>query len=238
MQYNLFNREKGGAFIRILIVDDEPALLKIIAKRLTENGYSVDTCDNGEDAQDYIDAAEYDCILLDIMLPKVDGLTILRKIRQKGNATPVLLLTAKDAVTDRVKGLDAGADDYLVKPFAFDELLARMRVLLRRQNGKRDNEICIADLSIDFASHIVKRAEKTIELTSKEYAVLEYLMRNIGRLLSRTQIAEHVWNYDFDSSSNIVDVYIRYLRAKIDNNYEKKLIHTVRGAGYVMRENE
>ena len=224
--------------IRILIVEDEHALLKIISKRLAEIGYSVDSCDNGEDGRYYIDMTQYDCIILDLMLPKVDGLTLLKEMRQKGNTTPVLILTAKTVIEARVEGLDSGADDYLTKPFSFDELLARIRALLRRQSDSRDSNLAFADLTMDVAGHIVKRGDKNIELTSKEYALLEYLMRNKGRILSRMQIAEHVWNYDFDCASNIVDVYIRYLRAKVDNDFDNKLIHTIRGTGYVLREKE
>lgn len=224
--------------MRILIIEDEQSLLKIISKRLTENGYSVDPCDNGEDGRYYIQMTQYDCIILDLMLPKVDGLTLLKEIRQKGNSTPVLILTAKSLIEDRVEGLDNGADDYLTKPFSFDELLARIRALLRRQSDNRANDLRFADLTLDVAGHMVKRGDKKIDLTSKEYALLEYLMRNKGRILSRSQIAEHVWNYDFDCSSNIVDVYIRYLRAKVDDGFENKLIHTIRGSGYVLRERE
>jgi heavy metal response regulator len=224
--------------IRILIIEDELALQKIISKRLVEKGYSVDSCDNGEDGRYYIEMTQYDCIILDLMLPKVDGLTLLKEMRQKGNMTPVLILTAKTVIEDRVAGLDSGADDYLTKPFSFDELLARIRVLLRRQGDSRGSELTFADLTMDVAGHIVKRGNKIIGLTSKEYALLEYFMRNKGRTLSRMQIAEHVWNYDFDCSSNIVDVYIRYLRAKIDDGFENKLLHTIRGAGYVLREKE
>lgn len=224
--------------IRILIIEDEQALLKIISKRLTEKGYSVDSCDNGEDGRYYIEMTQYDCILLDLMLPKVDGLTLLKEMRLKGNKTPVLILTARTVIEDRVAGLDSGADDYLTKPFSFDELLARIRVLLRRQGDSRSNELTFADLTMDVAGHIVKRGDKIIDLTSKEYALLEYFMRNKGRTLSRMQIAEHVWNYDFDCSSNIVDVYIRYLRSKVDKGFDNKLIHTIRGAGYVLREKE
>ncbi|MGE5630911.1 MAG: response regulator [Caulobacteraceae bacterium] len=222
--------------IKILIVEDEPSLLKIIAKRLKEEGYSVDMCKDGEEGQYLLEVTEYDCIVLDIMLPIIDGLTLLKGVRTKGVLTPVLLLTAKDSIEDRVKGLDSGADDYLVKPFSFDELLARIRALLRRNVDTRDDTLCISDLTLDIRTHIVKRNEKLIELTAKEYSVLEYLMKNKERIVTRTQIAEHVWNYDFDYNSNIVDVYIRYLRGKIDEGFDNKLIHTVRGSGYVLKE--
>lgn len=222
--------------MRILVVEDETTLLKIIKKRLAEDGYSVDTCDNGDDGRYFIESTPWDCIVLDIMLPGVDGLTLLQEMRQKGNKTPVLLLTARDTIGDRVAGLDSGADDYLVKPFAFDELLARIRVLIRRQSGSPVNELRIGDLSVDVASRRVIRGGRQIELTTKEYAVLEYMMHNQDRVITRGQIAAHVWNYDFDCSSNIVDVYIRYLRSKVDEPFDKKLIHTIRGSGYVLRE--
>lgn len=172
------------------------------------------------------------------MLPGKDGLSILKEMRNQGNLTPVLLLTARDSVEDRVRGLDCGADDYLVKPFSFDELLARIRVLLRRQGPERKNELTVADLTMNLSSHEVSRSNQKIELTSKEFAILEYLLRNKNRVLTRTQIVEHVWNFDFDCSSNIVDVYIRYLRSKIDEGFNLKLISTIRGSGYSIKEPE
>lgn len=222
--------------MRILFVEDNQAILNTIAKSLNNAGYGVDTCNNGLEAQTYISLTEYDCIILDIMLPGLDGISILKELRNHGNLTPVLLLTAKDSVEDRVKGLDSGADDYLVKPFSLDELMARLRALLRRQTTKRTNDLSIADLLIDTLSHEVTRSGHKIELTSKEFAILEYLIRNKNTILTRDQIVEHVWNYDFDCSSNIIDVYIRYLRTKIDKDFENKLIHTIRGCGYVMRD--
>ncbi len=224
--------------MRILLVEDNQSILVATSKRLESNGYSVDTCKNGQDAQEFISLTPYDCIVLDIMLPGLDGLSVLKEMRQHSNNTPVLLLTAKDAIEDRVAGLDAGADDYLVKPFALDELLARIRALLRRQGAERKNELSIYDLSVDLANHDVVRAGKKIELTSKEFAILEYLLRNKNRILTREQIVEHVWNYDFDCSSNIIDVYIRYLRSKIDEGFNKKLITTIRGSGYIIKESE
>lgn len=224
--------------IRILIVEDEASLLKIITKRLTEEGYSADKCTDGEEGRYYIGLTEYDCIILDIMLPKTDGLTLLKELRLRGVITPVLLLTARDSIEDRVAGLDAGADDYLVKPFSLDELLARVRALLRRQCENKGIVLSIADLNLDTVSHSVIRGGKPLELTSKEYSVLEYLLRNKGRILTRSQIAEHVWNFDFDCGSNIVDVYIRYLRSKLDDGFDKKLIHTIRGSGYMLRLKE
>ena len=221
--------------MRILIVEDELDLQNILVKRLRAAYYSVDACANGHDALDYIHMATYDIIILDIMIPGIDGLQVLQKIRSENNKTPVLLLTAKDSIEDRVKGLDVGADDYLIKPFAFDELLARLRVLTRRQAGSTSNVFQIDNLIVDCNSHKVKRGDKTIELSSKEFAILEYMIRNQDVVLTRDTIEQHVWNYDYEGGSNIVDVYIRYLRKKIDIEAETKLIHTVRGAGYVLR---
>lgn len=221
--------------MRILIVEDELDLQNVLEKRLKAEHYSVDACANGNDAIDYIEMAAYDVIVLDIMLPGLNGLEILEKMRSQNNKTPVLLLTAKDSVSDRVKGLDLGADDYLVKPFAFDELLARLRALTRRQVGSATNQFQLDDLVVDCNSYTVTRANQKIELSSKEFALLEYLIRNKGVVLSREKIEQHVWNYDYDGGSNIIDVYIRYLRKKIDSGFDKKLIHTVRGAGYVLR---
>jgi heavy metal response regulator len=222
--------------IKILVVEDEPSLLKIIAKRLKEEGYSIDICKDGEEGQYLLGVTEYDCIILDVMLPFIDGLTLLKNIRAMGILTPVLLLTARDSIEDRVRGLDSGGDDYLVKPFSFDELLARIRALLRRNADNHSDMLYVSDLILDIHAHTVYRNEKSIELTTKEYAILEYLLKNKGRIVTRTQIAEHVWNYDFDYNSNIVDVYIRYLRGKIDDGFDKKLIHTVRGSGYILKE--
>ncbi len=222
--------------MRILLVEDDKSILTATAKGIEKSRYSVDISDNGRDAQSLISYNEYDCIVLDIMLPGIDGLTVLKNMRNNGNQTPVLLLTARDTVEDRVRGLDFGADDYLIKPFSLDELMARIRALMRRQNSDRKNELTIADLVMDLSDHSVRRGEKDIKLTSKEFAILEYLLRNKNRLLTRTQIVDHVWNYDFDCSSNIVDVYIRYLREKIDDGFEKKLIGTVRGSGYIIKE--
>ncbi len=199
----------------------------------------MDGCYDGEDALMYMTSGVYDCIILDWMLPKKDGVIVLREFRSQGGETPVLMLTAKDAISDRVSGLDAGADDYLTKPFAFDELLARVRALMRRNTGAKENTLQLADLVMDLPKHTVRRGEKEISLTSREYALLEYFLRNQGQVLTRSQIADHVWNYDFDYDSNVVDVYIRYLRNKIDRGFDVPLIHTVRGCGYVLKqENE
>ncbi|MDD5886807.1 MAG: response regulator transcription factor [Oscillospiraceae bacterium] len=221
--------------MRILLAEDDRSLHRVLVKKLKEADYAVDGCFDGEEALDYLEAADYDCVILDWMLPKMDGIQILRQYRADGYTTPVLMLTARDAVSDRVKGLDAGADDYLVKPFSFEELFARIRAMLRRGGETKVPLLQTADLTMDTAAHIVKRAGKEIFLTSREYALLEYLMRNQGIVVSRMQIADHVWNFDFDSESNIVDVYIRYLRNKIDRNFSPPLIHTVRGVGYVLR---
>lgn len=221
--------------MRLLVIEDETSLLKIIAKRLKEEGYSVDAVTNGREGENFIYSTDYDCIILDIMIPIIDGLTLLRRIRAKKISTPVLLLTAKDSIEDRVIGLDTGADDYLIKPFSFDELLARVRALLRRQKEKRDIVLSVDDLKLDTVTREVKRGDKLIELTSKEYSILEYFLKNKNRVLTKSQIAEHVWNYDFEYNSNIVEVYIRYLRRKIDENFKNKLIHTIRGGGYVLK---
>lgn len=221
--------------MRILIVEDEQDLRQVLVKRLMADHYSVDAVDNGADALYYMSLADYDCVLLDIMIPNINGLEVLRTIRSEDKTIPVLLLTARDAIEDRVIGLDSGADDYLVKPFAFDELLARIRVLTRRQFGSVSNILHVEDLMVDCNARTVMRGNKEIELSSKEFAILEYLIRNKGIVLSREKIEQHVWNYDYEGGSNIVDVYIRYLRKKIDSEHELKLIQTVRGSGYVLR---
>lgn len=225
--------------MRLLVVEDEIHLLDIMKKRLRKEHYSVDACTDGKEAMDYIELTAYDAIVLDIMLPGMSGLEILKRIRATDSRTPVLLLTARDGIEDRVKGLDTGADDYLVKPFAFEELLARIRVMIRRGTAKEAsgevNVLEIADLRVDTKSHQVWRAGKRIELSSREYEILEYMMRNQGMVLSRKNIEEHVWNYDYMGGSNMIDVYIRYLRKKLDDGFDKKLIHTVRGSGYVLR---
>ena len=195
-----------------------------------------ENCFDGRTAIDILSCTEYDAVILDIMMPKADGFTVLRALRGMGKTTPVLFLTAKDAVSDRVKGLDSGANDYLVKPFSFEELSARLRAMMRGSFGVTDNVLHIADLSLDCTSHRVMRGGKEITLSAKEYAMLEYFMYNQGRVLSREMIEDHVWNFDYEGGTNVVDVYISYLRKKIDDGYDKKLIHTVRGRGYIMRE--
>ncbi len=224
--------------MRILVVEDEPKLNELIVKRLRMEHYSVDACLDGREAMDYLACAEYDAVVLDIMLPGVSGFEVLKSIRAKQDRTPVLFLTALDTVDDRVAGLDAGADDYLVKPFAFDELLARLRVMIRRSGGHVSNVFTLADLTVDCDARQVTRGGETIQLSSREFAILEYLIRNAGKVLSRDKIGLHVWNYDYEGGSNIVDVYIRYLRKKLDEGRSPKLIHTVRGAGYVLRTDE
>lgn len=222
--------------MKILVVEDEKDLNDIIVKKLNAEGYTVDSCYDGVTAIEYMDATEYDTVVLDIMLPKLSGLEVIKIVREKKNKTPILILTALDSISDRVKGLDSGADDYLVKPFSFDELMARIRVITRRVTGDVTNIFTVADLTVDCNSHTVIRGDKEINLSSKEFAVLEYLIRNKGTVLSRSKIENHIWNFEYDGGSNVVDVYIRYLRKKIDNEYDIKLIHTIRGIGYVLRE--
>jgi len=223
--------------MRLLLVEDEADLRNITVKRLTSEGHSVDPCGNGEDALDYAMATEYDVIILDIMLPNMDGLTVLRRLRSQGKKTPVILLTARDSIEDRVKGLDSGADDYLVKPYSYQELSARLRTLLRRQPmSLQSNILEVADMIMDLSAHTVTRGGHLISLSQREYALLEVLVRNKDIVLTRDKIEHHIWNFDFDGGSNIIDVYIRYLRKKIDAGFSVKLIHTVRGSGYVLKE--
>lgn len=221
--------------MRMLVVEDEPDLNSVIVKTLKIEGYSVDSCFDGEDAIHFIQMAEYDAVILDIMLPKKSGYEVLETLRKQGDKTPVLLLTARDSIEDRVKGLDIGADDYLVKPFDFKELLARIRVLLRRSTNNASNKLVLANLTVDLDTRAVYRGNILITLSSKEFSILEYMLRNVNTVLSRERIEQHIWNFDYEGSSNVVDVYIRYLRKKIDENYSPKLIHTIRGAGYVLR---
>ena len=222
--------------MRILLAEDERDLNSIITRKLTSDGYSVDSCFNGREAIDYLEAAEYDAVILDIMMPQIDGFGVLSYLRQNGKSVPVLFLTAKDSVSDRVKGLDSGADDYLVKPFSFEELAAGLQAMTRKKFGMTDNILKVADLTLDTASHTVRRGECEINLSAKEYNLLEYLMRNRGIVLSREKIENHIWNFDYEGGTNVVDVYISYLRKKIDGGRPDKLIHTVRGSGYVLKE--
>ena len=221
--------------MRILVVEDERKIASFIKRGLKEEGYAVDTAGDGEEGYRLICENDYDVILLDLMLPRLDGVSLCRQIRQDGVQTPVIMLTAKSAVADKVTGLDAGANDYLTKPFAFEELLARIRVLLRTA-GQPATRLQVADLCLDLLTHTVTRDGRAISLSAKEFSLLEYLMRNAGTVVTRTMIAEHVWDIDFDTSTNVIDVYINYLRNKIDAGHEKKLIHTVRGRGYLLKD--
>lgn len=223
--------------MRILVAEDQKDLNDIIVKELRQNHYTVDSCYDGEAALDYIRCAEYDAVILDIMMPRKTGIEVVKQLRRDKNHVPVLLLTALDSIEDRVTGLDAGADDYLIKPFALDELTARIRVMLRRASGHVSNCFTVANLKVDCDKRTVFRDETEIVLSAKEFAVLEYMIRNQGIVLTREKIEQHIWNYDYEGGSNVVNVYIRYLRKKIDDNFEPKLIHTVRGTGYVLREN-
>ena len=228
--------ERGSGIMRILVAEDQKDMNRLISRRLAEEQYSVDSCYNGQEVLDYLECAEYDAIVLDIMMPVMDGLQVLKKLRAREDHIPVLLLTARDSVEDRVSGLDAGADDYLVKPFAFEELLARIRVMLRKPAAVQTTVSRVADLEVHMDTRQVFRQGKEIRLSGKEFSLLRYMVQNSGIVLSREKLEQHIWNYDYAGGSNVIDVYIRYLRKKIDDGYEKKLIHTVRGAGYVLKE--
>ena len=221
--------------MKILVVEDEKKVGAFIKKGLEEDRYSVEVAFDGDKGEELASQGSFDLIILDILMPKKDGLTMLKELRAKQITTPVLVITAKGSVEDKVKGLDTGADDYLVKPFAIAELLARVRSLLRRGGTEKSTSLTVADLTLDLVSHKATRGENLIELTGKEYTLLEYFMRNTNKVLSRTIISEHIWNYNFDTGTNIIDVYINHLRNKIDGEFEKKLIHTVRGVGYMMK---
>jgi DNA-binding response OmpR family regulator len=221
--------------MRILIVEDEKSLADIIKKGLQEEDYAVDVAYNGEDGLFMAKNEPSDLIILDIMLPIVDGMTILKRIRKAGVKTPVLMLTAKDTLTDKVSGLDSGADDYLTKPFLFEELLARIRALLRRHSETKSSIIEIGDLVINMATHEVKRKGRDVLLSAKEYVLLEFLAINRNKVLSRTVLTEHLYDYDFDLDSNVIDVFIHRIRSKIDRGFERKLIHTLRGSGYMLK---
>jgi heavy metal response regulator len=222
--------------MRILVVEDERKVASFIRKGLKEEGYAVDVAEDGEKGDFLAATNDYDLILLDVLLPKIDGISLLKKIRLDNNKTPVILLTAKDTVDDKVRGLDAGSDDYLTKPFAFAELLARIRSALRKGNNPLPTTLRVADLSLDLLGHKVMRDGQEIELTAKEFALLEFLMHHARTVVTRTVITEHVWDIHFDSFTNVVDVYINYLRRKIDSGRAQKLIHTVRGRGYMLKE--
>ncbi|HXG01186.1 MAG TPA: response regulator transcription factor [Bacteroidota bacterium] len=222
--------------MRILLVEDEKKVARFIQQGLEEEHYAVDVVHDGERGLQMALNENYDLLILDVMLPKLNGLELIKAVRAQQKTTPTLMLTAKSSTEDKVAGLDSGADDYLTKPFAFEELLARVRSLLRRGAQEKSIILRVGDLELDTVTHKAKRGGKTIELTAKEYALLEYLMRNKGRVLSRTLISEHIWDYTFDTGTNIIDVYINHLRNKIDEGFEPKLIHTVRGVGYVIKE--
>ncbi len=222
--------------MRILFAEDERDLNDIVTQKLKAEGYSVDSCLDGREAQDCLDCGDYDGVILDIMMPGADGYQVLRSLRGAGKDTPVLFLTARDGVADRGKGLDSGANDYLVKPFSLEELMARIRVMTRRSFGQKDNVLTVDDLTLDRASHVVCRGGAEIALSAKEYALLEYMMCNQGIVLSREKIENHIWNFDYQGGTNAVDVYVSYLRKKVDGAHQRKLIHTVRGSGYVLRE--
>ena len=222
--------------MRILVVEDEIDMNRLIVKTLKKADYSVDGCFDGEEAKNYLIGAEYDGVILDVMMPKLDGYGLLEWMRGKGIETPVLFLTARDAVNDRVKGLDLGADDYLVKPFDFGELLARIRVMTRKRNGSCSNVFAVADLSVDVHKRMVSRGGEDISLLPKEFTILEHLIRNKGIVMSREQLEDKIWNYDYAGSSNNIDGYISRLRKKIDGEGKQKLIHTIKGVGWVLRE--
>ena len=222
--------------MRILVVEDEKNLNRIITEAMEDEGYSVDSCFNGADALDYALTAVYDVVILDIMLPKMDGLELVRRLRRSGNHTPVLFLTARDSVADRVEGLESGGDYYLTKPFDFQELIAVVHVMTRKYTGNRSNVYNVGDLTIDTSALTATRAGRSIDLTQKEFALLEYMVRNRGVVLSREMIENNLWNYDYEGGTNVVDVYVGYLRKKMDTGFDKKLIQTVWGTGWVLKE--
>jgi DNA-binding response OmpR family regulator len=224
--------------MRILLIEDEPGIAQFISQGLREMSYAVDIAHDGEQGKQYASCAEYDIIILDIMLPKINGLKLLGEFRSQKIKTPVLLLTARDTIEDRVQGLDQGADDYLVKPFAFSELLARLRCLQRRPPLQFNHILQVGDLTMDVVKREVKRGGRLIQLTGLEFKLLEYLLRNSHSVLTRTQIGEHIWDFDFYSNSNVVDVYVGYLRRKIDRGFDQPLLHTVRGVGYCLKSDQ
>ena len=221
--------------MRILVVEDERDLNRVITRHLKKNNYSVDSCFDGQEGLDFISYNEYDLIITDIMMPNVDGYEFIEKLRNNKNNTPVIMLTAKDTLEDKIEGLDSGADDYIVKPFEFDELLARIRVLMRRNYGLATNVIQIEDIILDISKKQVTKSKELINLTGKEYEVLEYLMKNKGSMLSRDQILNHVWDYNYEGASNIVDVIIKNIRKKLSNGEASTIIHTKRGLGYFVK---
>ena len=224
--------------MRILIAEDERDLNRLIVKVLEKEGYGVDACFDGKGALYYLENTEYDAAVLDIMMPGMDGLEVLRAARKKGLDLPIMFLTARDSIADRVTGLDTGADDYLIKPFDFDELLARIRSMTRKRSSHTSSVLTVGDLTLDTGSHTARRGDRVIDLSAREYAILEYLCMNPGIVLSREKIENHIWNYDYSGGTNVVDVYISYLRKKIDGGCDKKLIRTVWGAGWMIKEAE
>lgn len=224
--------------MRILVAEDERDLNRILTKTLTKAGYTVDGCFDGEEVLDHLLGAEYDAMILDVMMPRKDGFAVVSELRSRGVDTPVLFLTARDSVADRVAGLDLGADDYLVKPFDFDELLARIRAMTRKHVGNRSNRFTVGDLTVDTAGQTAERAGREISLLPKEFAILEHLIRNKGVVVSREQLEDRIWNYEYTGSSNNVDVYMSRLRKKVDEGFDTKLIHTIRGSGWVLREDK
>lgn len=222
--------------MRILIIEDEKKISGLIKRGLKEEGYASDIASDGEEGEFLATTNDYDAIILDVMLPKIDGIALCKRLREKKINTPIIMVTAKDSTGDKVRGLDVGADDYMTKPFAFEELLARIRAVLRKRDDRMPGKLKVADLEMNLLSHKVTRGGKEIALTSKEYALLEYLMRNLGIVVTRTMIAQHVWDINFDSDSNVIDVYVNYLRKKIDGGNKKELINTVRGRGYTLKD--
>ena len=222
--------------MRILIIEDEKKIADFIKRGLKEEGYAADVAYDGENGYFLAKTNDYDLILLDLLIPKIDGITLCRRLKEEKILTPIIMLTAKDTVKDKVRGLDSGADDYLTKPFAFEELPARARAILRKKDSQAPTKLQVDDLVLDLYTHKVTRGGKDIKLTAKEYSLLEYLMRNAGIVVTRTMISEHVWDIDFDTFTNVIDVYINYLRNKIDAGSKKKLIHTIRGRGYILKE--
>jgi len=222
--------------LRILVVEDEKNINRLISEAMSDEGYTVDSCYNGLEALEYISCADYDVIILDVMMPKMDGFEFVRILRGRNDPTPVLFLTSRDSVADKVEGLDSGADYYLVKPFDYHELMAVVRVMTRKYTDSRSRVLSVADLTLDTASRSVTRAGKRIELTAKEFSLLEYMMRNKNIVLSREMIENNLWNFDYKGGTNVVDVYVGYLRKKMDTGYEKRLIHTVWGMGWIFKE--
>ena len=224
--------------MRILVVEDEQDLNLLICKVLTKAGYAVDGCRDGEEAQLHLLGAEYDAVILDVMMPRKDGYTVVKEMRERGSDVPVLFLTARDSVADRARGLDLGADDYLIKPFDFEELMARIRAMTRKHVGQRKNQFSVGDLVVDVERHTVTRGGVPLSLLPKEFAILEHLIRNKGKVVSREQLENRIWNYEYSGSSNNVDGYMSRLRKKLDDGQAHKLLHTIKGLGWVLREEE